>query len=136
MARTPSYYALQEILESETRTIEYLQDKKVLPQQMKCPTCDQDMTLNHTLFSCGKRTCRKSVSIFKDTIFSESKIPYNKLLTIAYLWIIGCKHQSILAFTGMSPTTITRWLKLFKELVSFNLEEKHQQIGGKDIIVE
>ena len=63
-------------------------------------------------------------------------MPCNRVLEISYLWIIKMKHKSIKKFTGMSPTTITRWLKTFKELVSLNLEEKHQQIGGKDIIVE
>ncbi|CAG8599913.1 7514_t:CDS:2 [Ambispora leptoticha] len=136
MIHTPSYRELQRIFESEAQAIEYLQEKEVLSKQMKCPKCNQSMTLNNTVFDCVKRACRKRMSIFTNTIFYGANTPYNRVLEIGYLWIIEMKHKSIKTFTGMSPTTITRWLKIFKELVSFNLEEEHQQIGGQDIIVE
>ncbi|CAG8631963.1 11305_t:CDS:2 [Ambispora leptoticha] len=103
MTHTPSYRELQRIFELEAQAIEYLQGKEVLPKQMKCSKCNQNMTLNDTVFNCVKRACRKRMSIFTNTVFYGVNTP--------------CNH-------------------IFKELVSFNLEEEHQQIGGQDIIVE
>lgn len=69
-------------------------------------------------------------------IFAESKLPCNKVLQMAYLWLAGCKHKSIVITTALSKPTVTTFLGYFRQMVSCALDTDDTIIGGQGVVIE
>jgi hypothetical protein len=89
-----------------------------------------------TNWRCPNKKCRRSISIFKQTIFSKAHIPCNKLMLIGYLWLAKAKPTTIQHLTSCSGTTVANYLQLFRQLVSSGIKETEGQIGGEGVVVE
>jgi transposase-like protein len=72
----------------------------------------------------------------KGTFFFGSSLDCSHIMLMAYLWLTKTSKQSVMMQTGHSSDTVGIFLKHFRNLVSDNLNEENQIIGGPDIIVE
>ena len=57
-------------------------------------------------------------------------------MMMAYFWLAGASHSTILLMTGHSSATVTDYIGYFRDMVSFNLAENREMIGGDEVIVE
>lgn len=55
---------------------------------------------------------------------------------MAYFWVCGVSWKSIVSMTGFSFKTVTRFLGMFRRLVTTSLEFEDTTIGGPDVVVE
>ncbi len=126
------------IFEKEEIAIKYLVEKEIIDETTKCWRCKSTMKINYKerLYRCNKASCRKKISIFKDTIFEGKKLPLNILLQIAYGYLSKNPIQSIMDFTGCSANTITEWTSIIRDACTQSLTYTTQKIGGEEIIVE
>jgi len=80
-----------------------------------------------------------ALSIYKDTFFGSTRLPANKVLLIAYLWLTKSLHTSMITQVGVNANTITNWTNSLRGLVTWdieNLDLADAPIGGEGIIVE
>ena len=80
--------------------------------------------------------CGWSKSIFKDSVFGNTRRPLQVALLMSYLWLTKCSHTSMQLITGCSSAIITHFAGLFRQLVANEVEEDEGQTGGKNVIVE
>jgi len=104
-----------------------------------CSDCGRAMTPlagKADLFRCGKCRCKRSS--FHNTIFSNCKGGRGKVLLIGFLWISGVTTTQIIEMTKCSSATISFWLRIFRQAISFDMKATHEEnmIGGPDVIVE
>ena len=103
------------------------------PRRARCrkSTCRHDR-----MWRCTNHHCGWPKSIFKDSVFGNTRLPLHMVLLISYLWLIKCSHTSMQWITGCSSTTITHFTGLFRQLVANEAEGYEGRIGGKNGIVE
>lgn len=114
-----SYKNLHDIFIDEERAIKYLFEKNYLKLKTKCEHCDDGelgIYYKSKLYRCKKKGCRKSLSIFKDTIFSGQKLPVNEILHILYEYLKETPRKSIYASLVKAPKTVTRYSNLFRDV--------------------
>ena len=131
----PSLGSIDTILLSEDECINFLFASGILYESLRCDSCGGPMKKHERLHRCGKKNCRKAVSIFKDS-FSSGRIKCNESLLIRYLWLCLAIHQPIVTITGHSPNTITDYIGYYRSLVSQSCQHEQAIIGGPDVIVE
>jgi ISXO2-like transposase domain len=136
----PTLFDINNILFSEIECIDFLLEEDILYKQATCPRRREPMVRDDKRWRCPKRPCRRSVSIFRHTLFFDCHIPCNKVLLVGYLWLARTTSLVIQRLTGHSAATIARLLCLFRQLVASDLDERTEgeghMIGGEDIIVE
>lgn len=130
-----------EILETfsnDEKTIDYLLEKNIIENSKKCWKCKGYMKIEKhlRLFRCSKRTCRKTVSIFKHTFFSNCKFGLNKCMIFCYLYLLKLPVLGLKDALDLSSKTICEWSHFIRQLLGSNVEEIEMQIGGPGIIVE
>ncbi|KCZ81770.1 hypothetical protein H312_00810 [Anncaliia algerae PRA339] len=95
---------LEQILSKEENTMEYLMQNKILVYKDECSECKSPLRkLSTSTFRCTKWSCYKFYSLFKYTIFSNTKIQLNDFLKVAYYWLAKCSFISIQIITGIQP---------------------------------
>jgi transposase-like protein len=52
------------------------------------------------------------------------------------LWLSGCSHSTIKNMTKYSQPTISKYLTIFREAVTIQINDTHNLIGGRGITVE
>ncbi|KII65706.1 hypothetical protein RF11_16118 [Thelohanellus kitauei] len=76
---------LSEVFRNENLTIQYLIEKEVLNKPQRCESCGgENINQRGKLWRRCHKICRKELSIFKQTIFSKSKLKANKILELIY----------------------------------------------------
>jgi ISXO2-like transposase domain len=132
----PPRKALKHVFDSPESCIDYLFEEKILYQGFKCPKHKKNMFKNKNIWKCIKRDCIKEISIFFQSFFTNSKINVNEILEIIYYKLSGAPSTSIGIITGHSSTTISAYLKRYRELLASNINECNKLIGGPNIEVE
>lgn len=129
---------LKNVFDTEDKTISYLIDKGVFKDNKKCPSCRSLTTIcrSSMQYICIKRTCRRCVSIFKNSFFEEHKAPLNKILQVLYLYLTKTPTDGIIAWTGCSSATITTWTRKLRIFLAENYKKEEKPIGGPNVIVE
>ena len=102
----PTLFDIADILFSEARYINFLLEEDILYKQAICPHCHIPMIRLDKRWRCPKKSCQQSVSIFKDTLFSNCHIPCNKVLLVGHLWLAKTTSVTIQKLTGHSTATI------------------------------
>jgi hypothetical protein len=130
----PSQRTIRSILFEEKACIEFLIAGRMLDALTSCPSCQSQMSLkiDRHSYLCGKKECRKEVSMFNGSFFAMCKLPCCEVMNLAYLWLCGASYTLLLNATHHSPNTITSFLKYFNLLVGQSLEEHTCLIGGLD----
>lgn len=134
----PNIYDLQRVFFDEHYCVSWLASCLVFYPSIPCEGCggEVQMKLERQKFRCGKHTCRKECSIRKFTFFYGSALPCSKILFLGFLWVCGTSWTAAQRITGHSPNTITSFYSHFRRLVSSDLEDDDQIIGGDGIEVE
>jgi len=132
----PSIYKLNSIFFDESYCQNFLFEKNILFDEMICRKCRIKMKLEGENWRCRKSNCRRKVSIYYKSFFSNSKLSPHQVLFVAYLWLAGDSHKQILLKTSHSANTISDYLRMFRDLVSEHVKESTEKIGGPGIIVE
>jgi hypothetical protein len=132
----PAYDSLANILIDESECLRFLMGRGIFYEVNECQDCGSEVTLNGNIYQCKRKKCRKKKSLLKGTVFANSKLPCNKILQIAYLFLAECKHKSIATTTDFSKPTITKFLVCFRQMVSCALDTDDMVIGGQGVVVE
>ena len=124
-----SYKDLHEVFIDEKKAIDYLFDNNYIEKQNKCNICSGNVNINYKtkLYRCTRKSCRKAVSIFKDTPFSKQKLPVNEILHVLYEYLKNTPRQSIISSLVKSPNTITRYSKLFRSIFETDNNRKKEK---------
>lgn len=122
---------------NEEKAIDYLLKNNYINKYEKCEKCNANtiLNLNKKLYVCRNYKCRKSISIFYNSLFSKLKIPINDILYILYNFLIKTSNDGLCASTGISRDTIYTYFNMFRSLI-FESIDKNIKIGGPGIIVE
>lgn len=132
----PKFLDLLDIFSDEKKCINYLFEKGALDKIDFCPNCNSEMSIRDNIFRCKTKSCRKKISIFRNSFFGKTKLRCNVVLLIGYLWLSGCTHSMILSMTGHSSRTITDFLHFYRQLISESIDEDDMLIGGEGVEVE
>lgn len=87
-------------------------------------------------YRCNLAGCRLEFSIRDTTFFANSRIPCNKILATAPIWLSKPNHGSIASTIGLEKNTATEYLSHFWQLAADSLDENEICVGGKGIIME
>lgn len=130
------FFDFMSIISTEEYCIAYLLEKAALDTPETCSNCSGLMKRYGKIFRCRRKTCRKAVSVFKNSFFGKAKLDCRDVLLIGYLWLSGCCHTTAQAITGHSSATITDYFGHYRDLVSGSMESSDTMIGGTDIVIE
>jgi transposase-like protein len=136
--RLPAQEALRDVLFDEEGCIRYLIDKEIILKSICCAVCSGRMTLRQSkkIYRCTTHLCRKEKSIRTNSFFANSKLPFRKIMQIAYHWLLKTPNASIIAATSCDSHTITSFIGYFRQLVGESLDDEDSIIGGNNVIVE
>ena len=132
----PRFIDILPILTTVEACIDFLFAEGVLYTRPNCEACGGQMKRHAQIFKCTKASCRKSVSIFKGSFFSGSRLTCCEVMYIGYLWLTRCSHSTVLLHTGHSSNTITDYLGYFRGLVSETIDSDDMIIGGQGVVVQ
>jgi hypothetical protein len=124
----------------EKAAISWLRRFNYIPKVMFCDPCGYEMgiktTKNGEVFKCCR--CKNRISVFKGTIFYNSKKSICELLDLIYFWSINLRQgkTGYECNTKSHKTTNVWYEKLGKLSYSIMKEQKSQKIGGIGHIVE
>uniref|UniRef100_A0A0G4FPV6 ISXO2-like transposase domain-containing protein n=1 Tax=Chromera velia CCMP2878 TaxID=1169474 RepID=A0A0G4FPV6_9ALVE len=116
----------------------------------------QDQCCSHTMrpdgnkkysWRCRKPGCvreGKRTSERKGTLFSGSKLLYGFFVLVSYFFVLGEKHSTIHSKVKGSDKTVSRCIRLFRDILNLDTGEISplgegeliEKIGGPDVIVE
>ena len=81
----PTFLDLSNIFQSEENCLQLLSEAEIFYNIEICPNCGSNVSLINTSYRCTRRWCRKRISLFNGTIFSQSMLKCNEVMNIAYL---------------------------------------------------
>jgi hypothetical protein len=125
-----------QLITDEEACIGFIIEHKLVYGQTRCAHCRKSTYRSGRKWRCTNHHCNWSKSIFKDSVFGNTRLPPQTVMLIGYLWLAKCSHTSVQLITGCSSATITRLTKLFRQLVADEVEENEGQIGGDGVVVE
>lgn len=108
--------------------------------QQKCPRCDSDTRITDNIkfyLRCKWKKCSFHFSIWKGSIFENTRIDHILMLQIINLWSINVPNLLISRTLGCNKQAVYQTLKILRHQ---NLYQKYldqfKQLGGDDMIVE
>src|SRR5271169_3928086 len=122
-------------IHDENKCIDFLFDEDILKESF-CSLCGSDVYREGKIFRCMNRGCRKGVSIFEHTFFTENRLSCSNVMLIGYYWLCDARYTTIQKVMGCSPNTIVKYMRLFRQLVIETLDDDDEKIDGNNIIVE
>jgi transposase-like protein len=132
----PPRKVIMDILFENDAAISFLLEEGILYPQRRCEHCGSETSRFRTQWKCIKSSCRKSVSIFRDSFFTNCKIPVCDVLHIAYHWLWKDAIRDISKQTGHSTQTVSHYVADFRQLIGEMFKDCDQRIGGPQIVVE
>lgn len=134
----PKQEELKNILFDEEQCKSWLLQKNIILYERFCELCHKRIFINLNRESYRHHCLGGDVemSMWKNTLFSKSKLRPSQLLNLLYYWIIGANHSMMKIMGGHSDRTITQFIVDVNNMVSNMIEEQDEIIGGPNIIVE
>src|SRR5437868_642411 len=126
---------LSKILLDESECIKFLFDKNII-QKPKCQVCNNIEMNKYQLKLYRCKNYEKTLSIYKNTIFNNSKIKSCNILLILYFWLNKINYLLISYIVPYSSATIEKYINIFRELAINSLQEDDFVIGSDRIICE
>ena len=123
------------------RAFEFLLYKKVIVMPQKCVKCGFNVhQTNLRKFRCNNRKCGFNNGYLKDTFFGNSRLKFDVILEIIYLFSQNLTHtQMVNAMSGrVNKNTLTDYINHISQVIteSFEYSDDGYQIGGNGIVVE
>ena len=124
---------------TEEEAVAFLQLHGILPVQRICPNGHNAKLyfVNRIHWKCNVNTCRKKVSLRKDTWFINTRLPFVTAVQFLYSWafeltsIKWCKRE-----LGLNKNTVTDWNSYMRDVCVAAFKKKTAKIGGDGFIVE
>lgn len=133
----PKWKDLNNIFIDEEEAIKFLFENNLIQDIQRCPKCDAPISRMKKVFVCKRKACRKNISIFNNSFFSECKLSINDIMFISYNWINRTRRNKLVEMTGHSTSTVTTYYNYLRNLISYMIEkDDYRKIGGQNIIVE
>jgi hypothetical protein len=132
----PPINELKDVFESSESCINFLFIHNILYQTMECPKHKRKMSKGKKVWRCTKLYCNKEISLLYQSFFADSKIDPNKVMLIMYLKLANTLSTSIQMITGHSSATVSKVLAKFRNLVTEDVKDRVEIIGGDGIEVE
>lgn len=158
----PTFRELYDITKDEESVMSFLEDRKVLVYDVPCGICWKMCSRPRSKsnkgnvfcysrashkklgFCVGGDTSKSGViwkqSVRKGTILEGSRIPLNKFVQFASMWLANTPNLKMAKFLDLNKNTATDWSKFLRELVEEAVLQPPQgedkMIGGKGVIVE
>jgi transposase-like protein len=134
----PSQEELSGILFNEDACKEWLVQQGIIRNIRLCADCGATMVLNikresYRHFCRGRR---REMSMWKNTLFSRSKLRPSQILNLLYSWLIGETHTMMVRRGKHSKKTITQLIADVNEMVTSMIEDEECRIGGEGVVVE
>ena len=86
---------------------------------------------------CGYRTCRKKISLRKDSFFEGSHLENSTILCLIYCWLYELSYKFVKADLKIaSDSTICDWYNFCRDVCVEILLKDNKKIGGSGHIVE
>lgn len=125
----------------EIRCIERLVSLRVLHKSAKCKVCANSMRLvltsDRKVFRCDRLTCRgQEISYRRGSVFKGTRLETLQVMRLARCWLNGETHGMATRTTGIHKDAVTVWFMAFRELVSIDMGNNREPIGGEGVIVE
>lgn len=116
----------------------YLHSNNVIPYFTHYSNCQRPLPYhyNRTTVRCNNYRCKKYTYEIKGTSFAGANLPPNKILQMAYDWILYTRTTSMYMKNHHSFTTICDYRWYFSQLMSFDVEDSQYLVGGPNVIVE
>lgn len=111
----------------------------------RCPKCGFLLTLEsgktrHGIngrWRCGKKVCRHTQSVYKDTIFDGIHTSISCLLRIIYCWSVGFSLTQTCNHIGLTKKSVLNWFKIFRRILTLEyMSSNTRKIGGVGMTVE
>ena len=114
-------------------------DTIVKPETVHCPRCRCQMTVIcraglPAQFRCMK--CRRSRSIFFNTLFYRMKSPFHRILLVLLLIYLNIPQHQIIYLTNLSRDTVGYYQSISRCVYSQMWYHSEKYIGGEGITVE
>lgn len=133
----PSEKKLKGIFETECDAIKFAYENNIILPVNSCPRDGFSVSqVSKTQFKCRKKSCRKIISSYTDTVFEKMKLPINDFFRVCYLWLAKVSFMSIITITGHSSHTVERIISKIIKRLSTEIEESTVKIGGIGVEVQ
>ena len=130
-------HELQKLFFDEKTAVSFLVEHGIIKTERLCECGNLAiLKIERKTYRCGRYGCKKEVSCFSDSFFSNARIPCNRILFAAYLWLGKASHAQISTFTGISEQATTDYMRHFRQLVADSLDDIDFVIGGEGIKVQ
>ncbi|KAG0424152.1 hypothetical protein DMUE_6107 [Dictyocoela muelleri] len=127
-------------------SIEFLKDRGILRRIMYCDGCNGLMkkviykrNIDGLAWRCYRKSCSeflKYVSIRKNSIFSDFKIPLGDCILICYWFFCGFLKKDLIKEFGIKKDVISKMYGKLRERISRDLEENPIRLGGEGVICQ
>lgn len=137
MAQFNIFQLARKELSSEDSTIQWLRQLEILPSIMMCPACGREMKerqkIRNRRWRCSKYSCRKELSLAKETIFEAIKLPYAVATSLMYIFVADL--QAVFAekilHGDVTYRSIRDWYNNFRNVMSHALLKHPVVFGGE-----
>ena len=138
----PPYHELLPIFTDEISAIRFLEDHGVWERNItNCQFCNHTGILGKDgtmpkMYRCKNSECHKRTPISKNTFFKNSRVSYNIILQMGYLWLNGGTWTQIRVHCGVSEEVATNWLGFYRrQLESLALDNMTTEGGGGQVLL-
>lgn len=121
------------LISSETKSRVYFRQLRWQGRR-RCPYCQRKKIyrLSNGRFRCSN--CRKKFSEFTGTYLAGVRLPFNQLLYLIHLFVLGTPAYRISKNLSLSPDTIERLFRKIREVIyGVSLSELRQLKGELEI---
>ena len=91
--------------------------------QPRCARCRKSTYRHGRVWRCTNHPCGWSKSIFKDSVFGNTRLPPQVVLLIGYLWLTKCSHTSMQLITGCFFNRLIRLMR--RSLIHLQAARRH-----------
>jgi len=134
-----SIFELGDIFSNEKAAVDYLIEKGVLAVPIHCGREMRRDTKRPKKYCCRGFPCKSTSFITKGTFFGGTRLAVNKVLFLAWSFLNGSSHTTMIRESHCSSSTVCDWVQFLSELITCdNMDGRREwtKIGGTGHIVE
>ena len=135
---------LHEIFSNEIEAVKFCFNHNLIDQNRICGNHEKPAQMflsSNSNFKCSLcyqcPLCNKKESIFKNSIFTRSKLPIGVILKIIYYWVYEYSCSSTMKECNLSDHTVTNFFQTLQDMCEdFNNNFFTDKIGGPNMNVQ
>ncbi|CAM1326036.1 Uncharacterised protein r2_g3502 [Pycnogonum litorale] len=125
------------LIDTNERATEFLASLGLLRNELRCPVCDNNCTLNAYAqgidkfrWRCNRHNFTKSLRV--DSFFDKSHLSLSQIALIAYMWSRDSPQKDIQWEANVNKNTVVDWCSFLREVCEQHLEANPEELGGID----